>query len=137
MEVIIPCAGLSTRFPNMRPKYLLADYASRRMIELSAGPYIGKHQVNAVILAQHEESHQVSQVFQEIFGDQVNLVILSAPTSGPAETIYQTLLKLNLTSDTPFLVHDCDSMFTHNELTPGNQIHVRSEERRVGKECRL
>ena len=25
MEVIVPAAGLSTRFPNMPPKYLLTD----------------------------------------------------------------------------------------------------------------
>ena len=26
MEIILPAAGLSTRFPNMRPKFTLTDY---------------------------------------------------------------------------------------------------------------
>jgi 2-C-methyl-D-erythritol 4-phosphate cytidylyltransferase len=35
MEIIIPAAGLSTRFPNMRPKYTLTDYTGKMMIEKS------------------------------------------------------------------------------------------------------
>ena len=33
MEIILPCAGLSSRFPNLRPKYLLTDYSGKMMIE--------------------------------------------------------------------------------------------------------
>lgn len=126
MDVIIPCAGFSTRFPNMRPKYLLADYLTRRMIELSAGPYLDQHRVHAVILKQHDLEYNVSRIFNEIFQDKVNLIILDEPTSGPAETIYQALRKLNLPTNSAFLVHDCDSMFAHPELEIGNRIHVAS-----------
>lgn len=126
MDVIIPCAGFSTRFPNMRPKYLLADFSNRRMIELAAAPYLGKHKVHAVILKQHQETYNVSRIFNEIFGSKVSLVILDEPTSGPAETINEALAHLSLPDDAPFLVHDCDSKFDHSDLGSGNEILVSS-----------
>ena len=33
MEIILPAAGLSTRFPNMRPKFTLTDYKGMMMFE--------------------------------------------------------------------------------------------------------
>lgn len=126
MDIIIPCAGLSTRFPNMRPKYLLADYLGRRMIELAARPYINDHQVHAVILGQHENQYGVSAMFREMFGDSVRLVILDSPTSGPAETIFRAIEHINLPIDSPFLVHDCDSVFNHPPIIDGNMVYVDS-----------
>lgn len=123
MDVIIPCAGRSTRFPNMRPKYLLADYLSRRMIELAAGPYLDEHRVHAVILQEHEDAYGVIQILHEIFGDRVSPIVLTQPTSGPAETIAQALRILDL-GDSPFMVHDCDSMFEHDSVEEGNRICV-------------
>jgi dTDP-glucose pyrophosphorylase len=94
------------------------------MIELAANPYIGAHRIHAVILDQHDQQYEVSRVFREIFGDAVGLVVLPNPTSGPAETIYEALKRLDLGSNDSFLVHDCDSMFTHGDLVPGNVIFV-------------
>lgn len=126
MDIIIPCAGLSTRFPNMRPKYLLADYLGRRMIELAANPYLGKHRVHAVILKQHDEQYKVINMFSEIFGDSVKVIMLDTPTSGPAETIYTALKKIDLPTNAGFLVHDCDSVFDHSEVAEGNTIYIDS-----------
>ena len=33
MEIILPAAGLSTRFPNMRPKFTLTDYKGMMMFD--------------------------------------------------------------------------------------------------------
>ena len=126
MDIIIPCAGLSTRFPNMRPKYLLVDYLGRRMIELAASPYLGKIRLHAVILRQHDERYGVSELFSKVFGETVNPIILPQPTSGPAETIYQALSMIGLDSDSSFMVHDCDSIFDHDALGNGNHIYVDS-----------
>lgn len=124
MDIIIPCAGTSSRFPKMRPKYLLADYRSQRMIELAAAPYLGKHTVHAVILEQHEQQHGVSQTFKDIFGDSVNIVTLPNPTSGPAETVYECLKKLDPDPTSGFMIHYCDSMFECDVTTGANSIFV-------------
>jgi hypothetical protein len=96
------------------------------MIELAADPYLRDHTVHAVILQQHQDAYNVSKVFGEIFGDKISLVILPEPTSGPAETIYQAVQRLQLPDDAPFLVHDCDSRFSHSDLASGNALFVDS-----------
>ena len=123
MDVIIPCAGQSSRFPNMRPKYLLSDYLGRSMIEMAAEPYLGKHRVHTVILREHEDQHGVIEQLAGMFGDAVNVVVLPRLTSGPAETVSQALDALGL-GDSPFLVRDCDSIIAHGELMGGNRLFV-------------
>ena len=61
MEIIIPCAGLSTRFPNLRPKYLLTDYKGSLMIENSEKNFIGKYNVTIVILELHDKQFKNCQ----------------------------------------------------------------------------
>jgi len=123
MEIIVPCAGLSTRFPNLRPKYLLTDYSNKLMIENSIKNYIGKYNVTITILKEHDEKFASSKKLKEVFGDSVNIVILPNPTNGPADTIYQTLKLINMDPSTSFLVKDCDSYFDSNVLD-GNVIYV-------------
>jgi len=123
MDIIIPCAGLSTRFHNMRPKFLLTDYQGRMMLELAAQPYIGKHRIHIVVLQQHEDDFNIKKTMATVFGDKINVVILPKLTSGPAETINQALKQIGLT-DSTFLVHDCDSVFDHTNLSTGNRICV-------------
>ena len=124
MDIIIPCAGLSTRFHNMRPKFLLTDYQGRMMLELAAQPYLNKNKIHIVVLQQHEDEFNIKQTIASLFGDDVNVVILPRLTSGPAETISQALKQIEL-NDT-FLVHDCDSVFDHTTLSTGNRICVDS-----------
>jgi len=122
MDIIIPCAGQSTRFPNMRPKYLLCDYKGRSMIQLAAEPYLYKHTVHISILHEHDEKYQAVNQLKSMFGNIVNIVVLPKATSGPAETIDQTLSQLQLSRQ--FLVKDCDNIFNHADLAPGNNIFV-------------
>jgi dTDP-glucose pyrophosphorylase len=126
MDIIIPCAGLSTRFPNMRPKYLLVDYLGRRMVELAASPYVGRFKLHAVVLRQHDERYKVRDLFSNVFGDTMDVIVLPESTSGPAETICKALEHIRLEEGSPFMVHDCDSIFNHGELSTGNHIYVDS-----------
>lgn len=125
MEVIIPCAGASSRFPNMRPKYLLTDYAGRFMIQNAAEHYIGKHRVTIVILKEHNEKYQARKKLEEEFGNKVDIVILDKPTSGPADTVYQAIKRGRINLSTPLLIKDCDG-FYHTEEKEGNVIYVAS-----------
>ena len=54
MEILVPAAGLSTRYPNMRPKYLLYDYKSDLMLKNAISQFEGtKHSVTVGILEEH------------------------------------------------------------------------------------
>jgi len=123
MEIIIPCAGLSSRFPNLRPKYLLTDYSGKMMIEGAAKNFIGKYPVTIAILKQHDDIFNSSKLLEEVFGDRVKIVRLDEPTTGPADTVYQTLKLAGIDSSSPFLIKDSDG-FYDSELVEGNAIYV-------------
>lgn len=124
MDIIIPCAGLSTRFANMRPKYLLTDYQGKRMIELVAENYIDHHRLHVVILQEHDQAYQSSKIISKLLNHRVNIITLPARTRGPADTIYQALTSSDLKCEDGFLVRDCDSLFSHPVLTSGNKVFV-------------
>mgnify|MGYP003340229376 CR=1 FL=1 len=125
MEIILPAGGLSTRFPNMRPKYTLADYTGTMMFERSIEPYVGKHHITMGIIAENEEKYSIADYVKEKYGDQITLVILPERTSGPADTAYQIIKQAGIDPSAEILIKDCDSFFEH-EYQPGNYVCVSS-----------
>lgn len=123
MKIVVPAAGLSTRFPGMKPKYLLYDYKHELMIANAINPYI-KRGLSVVIgiLKEHEQKYEAREFLKHEFGDSIEIVVLDNPTKGPADTVYQIIEKLEL-SDEPILIKDCDSFFDH-ELADGNYVCV-------------
>jgi hypothetical protein len=133
MEIIIPAAGLSTRFPNMRPKYILTDYTGKMMFERAIGPFVNIHPITIGILQEHEDTYQVSKYIKHVYGNNIQIVILPEVTTGPADTVYQILEKSNIDPDKEILIKDCDSFFDH-EYQTGNYICVsRIEEHNILK----
>jgi hydroxymethylpyrimidine pyrophosphatase-like HAD family hydrolase len=122
MEIIMPAAGLSTRFPNMRPKYTLADFQGKLMFERSLESFIGKHNITIGILKEHNDQYHTAEYIKNEYGDAIQVVILDERTSGPADTVYQILKKTDLTTE-EFLIKDCDSFFDH-EYQEGNYVCV-------------
>jgi len=123
MEIIIPCAGLSSRFPNLRPKYLLTDYSGKMMIEGAARNFIGKYSVIITILEEHNKLYNARALLEEAFGDQVKIISLPSVTSGPADTVYQTIKLSGMDLDSSFLIKDSDG-FYDADPTEGNAIYV-------------
>lgn len=123
MEVIIPCAGASSRFPNMRPKYLLTDYAGRLMVENAAEHYIDKHRVTVVILKEHDEKYMARKKLEEAFGGKVDIVVLDKLTRGPADTVYQAIKRGRVNPLSQLLIKDCDGFYKTNEQD-GNIIYI-------------
>ena len=113
MEIIMPAAGLSTRFPNMRPKYTLSDFRGRMMFERSLESFIGKHNITIGILKEHDNKYNISEYIKSEYGDSIQVVVLEARTTGPADTVYQILKQARLTTE-EFLIKDCDSFFGHD-----------------------
>ena len=118
----MPCAGLSTRFPNMRPKYLLRDYAGKLMIENAVKNFIDDYRVTITILKTHDELFDAVNLLRRAFGHKVNICILDTPTKGPADTVYQTLCNLVMPASSPILIKDCDG-FYDAEVFGGNRIY--------------
>ncbi len=122
MEVIIPAAGLSTRFPNMRPKYTLTDHTGQLMLARSISPYLGKYNITIGILKEHEEKYNVIRMLAHDLPE-VNVVVLDERTNGPAETVSKIINLAEIDRNEEILIKDCDSFFEH-EVSSGNYVCI-------------
>ena len=123
MEIIIPCAGRSSRFPNLRPKYLLTDYSGKMMIEGAAKNFLGKYPITIIILEEHNELHNASFLLEEAFGNNVKIISIPEVTTGPADTVYRAIKLGGINPDSPFLIKDSDGYYDA-ELVEGNAVYV-------------
>lgn len=124
MEIIVPAAGLSTRFPNMKPKYLLYDYKGEMMLMNALRPLREKgYRIHLGILKEHEENYNVKQQIQYEWCDNINYVVIDKPTKGPADTVYQIIKAAGLT-DQEILIKDCDSFFEHDITSGDNYVCI-------------
>jgi len=123
MEIIVPAAGLSTRFPNMRPKFILTDFSGKLMLERAIESFLGKYKITVGILQEHDAEFGIHDCFKTQFGDNVNLVVLKDRTNGPADTVYQIIKQSNISGNQEILVKDCDSFFDHT-VTSGNYVCI-------------
>lgn len=112
MEVIVPAAGLSTRFPNVKPKYLHYAYDHKMMLVKAVEKYIGKHNITVVILQEHVDKYNAMDFVKNELPN-ARIIVLDKPTKGPAETVYMALKEIG-NHNFDFLVKDCDSFFTHD-----------------------
>lgn len=103
---ILPCAGLSTRYPNNRPKYLLTHPDGKRMFEKAIeGIDFDYDRLIITVLKQHCVKFQADELVANII-PQAEILILDEPTKCQAETIYLTLKYKNVKGY--FVSKDCD-----------------------------
>lgn len=121
MDVIIPCAGLSTRYPGMLPKYVISCHDGKMMLQNIVSQYLDKFRVFVTVLKEHDDQYNVIKRLRYIFGDKINITVMNERTKGSADTVYQTIKQNNITGS--FLVRDCDSFFDHDIDTTNNIIY--------------
>ncbi len=114
--LILPVAGRSSRFPNMRPKWLLTMPDGKLMIEKSVESIdLDKFdRIVIVCLQEHLEQYttqdSVLSSFHKATGITPDLVVLDGPTSSQSETIYQAIKKGHI--EGAFFIKDCDNRFS-------------------------
>jgi hypothetical protein len=123
MEIIVPAAGLSSRFPNMRPKYTLVDYSGEMMLKKAIKPFLNKYNIIIGILKEHDIQYDITSLLQHQFNDSIKVIVLDKETSGPADTVQQIIHLANIHPQSEILVKDCDSFFNH-EYLDGNYICI-------------
>jgi len=96
--LLIPAAGKSSRFPNMKPKWLLTHPDGQLVIQkvLSAFEFENYDSIILTILKDHEEKYKVSTIIKQIFTNKVELCILPNQTKSAVETIYKTIKQKNI-----------------------------------------
>ena len=106
--LIVPCAGSSSRYPDMRPKWMLTHPEGKLMVEkaisgLSANYF---NRIIITILKEHVEKYESDLWLTQIFGDSVEVCILEKPTKSESETIYETIIQKQVKG--AFCVKDSD-----------------------------
>lgn len=109
--LIIPCAGKSSRFPNMKPKYMLTHPDGKLMIE-KAMENINLDIFDRIIITivkPHSEKYEAKLIMEQVFANKPKIEIceLEDFTSSASETIYLTLKKMNVRGS--FVIKDSDN----------------------------
>ena len=121
MKIIVPCAGKSSRFPNVRPKWMLNSPNGDLMVisalkGLEITPDI---EVIITILKEHEEKYSIKKGleinFKKYYTNKLTILELDETTRSQSETVYKTLIKLNLDNES-ILIKDSDNFFEVKEL---------------------
>ena len=109
MDLLVPCAGESSRFITQRPKYLLTMPDGRLMIEVVIEPFKEKFQrLLFAVLKEHDEKFDSKNVLKKIFPESEVLVI-DELTKGQADTVFKMIEYFEVKDS--FLIKDSDSYF--------------------------
>jgi len=125
--LILPVAGRSSRFPGMRPKWLLTMPDGKLMLEKAVEclDMSDFDRVLVVCLKEHLETYLTQKSLDDVLAGighkNVDTCILDEPTSSQSETVAIALMRANV--EGAFFVKDCDNMF-HVRWHGGNEVAV-------------
>lgn len=111
--LIIPCAGKSSRFPNMKPKWLLTHPDGHLMIEkcLSGFDLQSFSKIVITIVRKHDVDYNAIYVLKQVFNNYKNInieyCVLGDFTNSASETIFETITKLGIQG--PIVIKDSDN----------------------------
>lgn len=109
--LIIPCAGKSSRFPNMKPKWMLTHPDGKLMIEksLEGIDLDAFDRIIITIVKPHDDKYEAKLILEQVFADnpKIEICVLDDFTSSASETIYLTLTKMNVKG--AFVIKDSDN----------------------------
>ena len=114
--LLIPCGGKSSRFPGMKPKYLLTHPDGKIMIEKAI---CGINQdifdrIIITIIKEHNEQYNSELILKQIFNNnkKIEICILDDFTKSASETVFLTIKKMNITGS--LVIKDCDNLVEIN-----------------------
>jgi hypothetical protein len=126
--LIVPAAGKSSRFPGMRPKWLLTMPDGNLMIEHAIRGIVQNNNFDRIIVVCLEEHvskftslDKLNTILESAGGQPVELLTLEKPTDSQSETVLQALQRMKV--EGPFLIKDCDNYFNF-QWNKGYQIAV-------------
>jgi hypothetical protein len=126
MNLIVPMAGRSSRFPGIRPKWMLTHPNGNFMaIEAIAGFKLENFEkIYFVYLKEHEEHfHFLKGFYEELEDNNLHkktvMLELESPTKDQPETVYQAIKRGRIKGS--ILVKDSDNKF-NAEIQAGNNI---------------
>ncbi len=133
--LIVPCAGKSTRYPNMRPKWLLTHPGGELMLKkaLSAVDMSLFDRVYIVIVKEHDQKYDAGLVLKQVFpSSKVKVHVLKDFTSCVAETIHLVIKENRIKGE--IVIKDSDNYVGADYSARGNfVIGMNIENREVSR----
>jgi hypothetical protein len=127
MNILLPIAGKSSRFPNVRPKWMLTNPNGNLMIVDSVidMKLDSIETINIVYLPEHEQKFQFKRGLIRNFekyglDKKLNFIELENETKNQVETVRFGLTKLQ--KDIPFFIKDSDNSFKLNYKKTDNNF---------------
>ena len=107
--LIIPCAGRSTRFPNVRPKWMLTCPDGQLMVQkvIEGLDIPSPCRKIITIVREHCDKYSADLILNQAFGDNAEICILDHFTNSQSETVYLTLKKMGVHGS--FVAKDSDN----------------------------
>lgn len=135
--LIVPCAGKSTRFEGMKPKWMLTHPDGQLMVQKAmAGMPLHKFErIIITIVKEHAEKYEAKLILEQALdlehNKKIEILELEDFTSCQAETVYQTLTKKKVVGN--FVVKDSDNHvkiqnYTSPEFIVGLDIHKSDQD---------
>ncbi len=121
--LILPCAGRSSRYPGVRPKWMLTLPEGEIALQRAAAS-LSENEYDRIVIAvraDHEERYGCRALLNRVFGD-VDVVVLPHETRGPADTVAQTIARADVTG--PIAIKDADSFFNPSPLPDTSFVSV-------------
>ncbi len=122
--LLLPCAGKSSRYPGVRPKWMLTLPDGNLALWRAAAsvPEDAYDRIVVAVRADHEERYKCRDVLQRVFGAAAEVLVIKHDTRGPADTVAHLIRHFDLRG--PILVKDADSFFDPAPLPEGNFVSV-------------
>lgn len=128
-NLILPCAGLSTRYPLMKPKYLLPVDNYESMLEFAISQ-LPMQDINQIIIGvrsehynQYPEIDGVVERIGRLYKKTVACNLKSYDTESQLETV-KKLIKQYKLEYKQVLIKDCDGLFHIPNLPDGRNFVV-------------
>jgi len=129
-NLILPCAGSSSRFETNIPKFLLDNPKDSNLSMVCSSikglPYTQFDNVYVVVLESHCNLFNVIDKLTQDFsklGIDIKIIRLKTPTNSSSETVYRCILEESISGE--IYIKDCDDYFEIDELNP-NEISIVS-----------
>ena len=129
--LILPVSGRSSRYPGMKPKWLLVHPRGTLMLTESIRGLEPKKfdKILIIALKTHEEDFQVCKTIEteliEEYGlkkNAIKFVLLEQGTRSQPETVYEGIRQAGITGQ--IFIRDADNYFSIKDMPEGNFIAV-------------
>lgn len=116
INLVLPCAGESSRFPGTRPKWMLTQPDGQLMVTtaISKIDTSSVDNIYVVVLKKHIQEYSCEDGIRKAFedqglGDKTQIIVLDNPTGSQPETIYNAIKQGGIEGS--IFIKDCDGQF--------------------------